>query len=369
MKLLVIGDSLGPRAERLRLAAQGLALRGHEVLWTGPLPSRRPSVTRDEGAWPEGPSIRHVPQGWRLARIGADVVVSGGSPARTAFSGWLAGAHAMVLALESPAIERWTALDRWCWESLDAVGIREPGASEIETDAWSPIEPASLVTWPAEPPPITPSASHPDTELLERLGERPRARLQGGAPRAAAFLDRDGTLVVKRDYLASSAGLDLLPGVPEALRRLQAAGLALVVISNQSGVGRGLFSLEQAYETMAGVRILLRRHGVELDGIYFCPHQPDEGCACRKPGTALLERAAWDLGLSLRHSVMFGDRLLDVLTGQRAGGRGVLLRTGNAPEQEERAIPDLPRAPDWVSDDLASAVDWLLGREDWQGTA
>jgi histidinol-phosphate phosphatase family protein len=174
------------------------------------------------------------------------------------------------------------------------------------------------------------------------------------------FLDRDGTLVVEKNYLAQAEELELIPGVPEALRMLQAEGYALVVVSNQSGVGRGLFALSRAYEIMAGLRTLLRHHGLELDGIYFCPHRPDEGCPCRKPGTALLERAAADLGLDLRRSVMIGDKLIDVMTGQRAGARSILVRTGYGIEEEEGIRSTLERPPERICRDLAVAAAWLL---------
>jgi len=180
-------------------------------------------------------------------------------------------------------------------------------------------------------------------------------------PRAAVFLDRDGTLVVEREYLDDPAGLELLPGVASALRGLRGAGFALVVVSNQSGVGRGRFTAGRVHEVMAGLRHALRAQGVELDAIYFCPHRPEEGCPCRKPGTALLERAADDQQLDLAQSVMVGDKRIDVLAGQRAGGHGVLVRTGYGRE-EERAAETEPRGADYIADDLAGAARWILER-------
>ena len=183
--------------------------------------------------------------------------------------------------------------------------------------------------------------------------------MTGGRP--AVFLDRDGTLVVERGYLANPDDIELIPGVPQALRSLKAAGYVLVVVSNQSGVGRGLFSLSTVYAAMARLRGLLRAEGVELDAVYFCPHRPDAGCACRKPGTRLLEDAASNLGLALRDSAMVGDKLLDVVTAHRAGARGVLVRSGYGRDEQQRIDGgELDRAPDWVADDLAAAVSWLL---------
>jgi D-glycero-D-manno-heptose 1,7-bisphosphate phosphatase len=200
---------------------------------------------------------------------------------------------------------------------------------------------------------------HGDTEVLERACERALARQRSRAARPAVFLDRDGTLVREVGYLSDPDDLELLPGVPQALRDLQAAGLALVVISNQSGVGRGLFPLTRVHQAMARLRTRLRGEGIELDGIYFCPHRPEAGCACRKPGGLLLERAAEDLGLSLRASAMVGDKRLDVETGHRVGARGLLVRTGYGRDEERKEGTAL-EAPDAVCDDLGAAAQWIL---------
>jgi histidinol-phosphate phosphatase family protein len=179
------------------------------------------------------------------------------------------------------------------------------------------------------------------------------------------FADRDGTLIVERDYLADPDGVSLIPGVPRALADLRAAGFPVVVISNQSGVGRGRFTLARAYEVMARLRERLRVEGVELDAIYLCPHRPEEACACRKPGTALLERAAEDLQLTLARSFMVGDKRIDVETAARAGGRGVLVRTGYGREEELRpAAPDGADAPAFVAEDFATAAAWILAHEE-----
>ena len=116
---------------------------------------------------------------------------------------------------------------------------------------------------------------------------------------------------------------------------------------------------------MARLRVVLRSRGVELDGVYFCPHRPEDGCACRKPGTRLLERAAADHLLSLRRSVMVGDKLLDAQTGRNAGGLGVLVRTGYGREEEARlaAGGGVPR-PDHVCDGLPEAAEWILASGD-----
>jgi D-glycero-D-manno-heptose 1,7-bisphosphate phosphatase len=113
------------------------------------------------------------------------------------------------------------------------------------------------------------------------------------------------------------------------------------------------------HEAMARLRRRLRAEGVELDGIYFCPHRPEAGCTCRKPGSLLLERAAEDLGLSLRGSYMVGDKRLDVETGHRVGARGLLVRTGYGRDEEAREGSAI-ETPDAACDDLPAAAEWIL---------
>ena len=113
------------------------------------------------------------------------------------------------------------------------------------------------------------------------------------------FLDRDGTLNPDPGYLGGPADLELLPGAGAALARLKAAGATLVVITNQSGVARGKFTLTDLERIHAKLKMLLAIEGAALDGLYFCPHHPDDGCSCRKPRTAMIERAVAELGLDV----------------------------------------------------------------------
>src|SRR5690606_28796756 len=130
--------------------------------------------------------------------------------------------------------------------------------------------------------------------------------------RPAAFLDRDGTLIVEREYLADPEGVEFTPGAVGALRRLQQAGYALVLVTNQSGIGRGLYTLADFQAVQARIEKQLAAEGVVLDGVYYCPHHPDEDCSCRKPGLALFRQAAMELDLDLERSVYIGDRVRDV---------------------------------------------------------
>ena len=176
------------------------------------------------------------------------------------------------------------------------------------------------------------------------------------APRAAVLLDRDGTVNVERNYLSDPDGVELQPGVAAGLRRLRAAGYALVVLTNQSGLARGYFMPARLEEIHARLRALLAAEGIILDGIYVCPHGPDDACDCRKPLPGLAYRAATELGLDLSRSVMIGDKVTDVGLGRAIGARTVFVRTGHGAVEEAVAAP----LADFVADDLEKAADWIV---------
>jgi len=139
----------------------------------------------------------------------------------------------------------------------------------------------------------------------------------------ALFMDRDGTVMVDVGYPRNPGDVELVPEAPQALARLRELGLKLVVVSNQSGVGRGLVTADEAASVHHRFVEALRAHGVELDAAYYCPHAPDEGCTCRKPSPELLERAARELNLDLGESFMVGDKESDLEAGRRAGCRTI----------------------------------------------
>jgi D-glycero-D-manno-heptose 1,7-bisphosphate phosphatase len=143
----------------------------------------------------------------------------------------------------------------------------------------------------------------------------------------ALFMDRDGTVMVDVGYPRRPDDVELLPDAPSTLARLHDLGFKLVVVSNQSGVGRGLVTEEEAEAVHERFVDALRANGVELDGAYYCPHAPDEECSCRKPSPELLQRAARELGLDLPASFMVGDRDSDLEAGRRAGCRTIPFRS------------------------------------------
>lgn len=176
--------------------------------------------------------------------------------------------------------------------------------------------------------------------------------------RRAVFVDRDGTLIHDRHYLSDPAGVELVDGAAAAVRSLRGAGLAVVVVTNQSGIGRGFFTAE-AYRTVEErVATLLAAEEVQLDGSYHCPHDPRARCECRKPGTALYHAAADALDLTLEGSYFVGDKPADVEPAHVLGGRGFLVRTGHGRRHED----DVAGRAD-VVDDLPSAATKIVALE------
>jgi len=170
------------------------------------------------------------------------------------------------------------------------------------------------------------------------------------------LLDRDGTLIEERPYLADPRAVVLLPGTAEALRALQRDGFRLVVASNQSGVGRGYFGLEAVEQVNRRLCELLAREGVTPDAVYVCPHRPADGCDCRKPGTRLLERAVRETGSSPANAFVVGDKECDIEMGRRAGATSLLVRTGWGQQTEDAGVA----RPDYIVDDLMGAARLIL---------
>jgi D-glycero-D-manno-heptose 1,7-bisphosphate phosphatase len=138
-------------------------------------------------------------------------------------------------------------------------------------------------------------------------------------------LDRDGTLVVDRGYLGDPEGLEFTPHAAEALQWWSHHGYRLIVITNQSGVGRGLFPLEKLDEMNTRLHAMVENLGVHLERIYYCPHRPDAGCSCRKPAPGLLRKAASELGFRPQRAVVVGDKLSDIEFGRSEGARTILV--------------------------------------------
>jgi D-glycero-D-manno-heptose 1,7-bisphosphate phosphatase len=179
------------------------------------------------------------------------------------------------------------------------------------------------------------------------------------------FLDRDGTIIEDVGFLRAVSQIDLLPWAAAAIRQLRDAGYVVVVITNQSGVGRGYFDEAHVAATHRALDAALAAAGAAVDGYYYCPHYPDSAdpryggtCDCRKPAPGLLWRAAQDLGLDLGASWMVGDWWRDVEAGHAAGTRTILIRTGRS--AEHRPAPPGAPTPDAILNNLMEAAGWIL---------
>jgi D-glycero-D-manno-heptose 1,7-bisphosphate phosphatase len=174
----------------------------------------------------------------------------------------------------------------------------------------------------------------------------------------AVFLDRDGTIVEDRGYLHEPGKVKLIPGAAEAIRRLNEGGFPVVVVTNQSGIARGMYGLTEYTAVQRRLSELLSAHGARIDGSYFCPHHPQftGPCECRKPGVKLFRDAAAALDIDLARSWWVGDLLTDVQPAHQLDGHGILVMTGkgNLHQGQARASGVI------VVADLAAAADEIL---------
>src|SRR5947208_6456350 len=174
----------------------------------------------------------------------------------------------------------------------------------------------------------------------------------GASP--AIFVDRDGTIMEDRDYCSDRKDVKIFPGVPNALRRLKSKGFKLVIITNQSGIGRGLITMEQYRAVEAEV---LRQLGAGLiDATYFCPDVPGQHSSCRKPAPGMIVEATRQHQIDLTRSFLIGDKEIDVECGRNAGVRTIRVKTG--PEREMAGS-----MADWITKDVPAAAEIILGAE------
>jgi D-glycero-D-manno-heptose 1,7-bisphosphate phosphatase len=167
----------------------------------------------------------------------------------------------------------------------------------------------------------------------------------------AVFIDRDGTIMEDCDYCSDPSEVKLFPGAPEALRRLKSNGFKLIIMTNQSGIGRGLFTLDQYRAVEAEV---LRQLGAGLiDATYFCPHLPGQHCSCRKPAPGMILEATRGYQIDLARSFLVGDKEIDVECARNAGVRSIRVKTGPQRDASDSTA-------DWVADDLRAAVEIIL---------
>lgn len=173
----------------------------------------------------------------------------------------------------------------------------------------------------------------------------------------AIFVDRDGTLIEEVNFLSSVEDLIVYPFTPPAIKKLKDAGFLVIVLTNQSGIGRGLYTADDMHSVHQAIQ---KEVGGLIDGFYFCPHLPDEGCRCRKPNLGMIEAAQADFEIDLEGSWMIGDKNLDVRIAENARIKSVMVMTGYGPKH----LPELAKQPSIVSDDFGNAAAAVLSHEE-----
>lgn len=178
---------------------------------------------------------------------------------------------------------------------------------------------------------------------------------------AAIFLDRDGTIMVDKDYLSDPNGVELFPNTIAALTLARRLGYRLFVISNQSGVARGYMTEADVQAVNKRLEDVLEAEGIQLDGLFYCPHHPDftGPCSCRKPGRGMVDMALADHQLDLGRSFVIGDCKSDVDLAFKIGAGSVLVTTGYG--REELKLFSDGRKPDHIAVDILEAVTWIAG--------
>lgn len=187
---------------------------------------------------------------------------------------------------------------------------------------------------------------------------------------AAIFLDRDGVINEEVGYLDHLDKLKVIPCAYEAIKLINESGMKAVVISNQSGVARGMITEEFVKKTNHYLQSILRKRGVYINNFYYCPHHPTEGeepyrqvCDCRKPAPGMFLTAASDLNINLKLSYMIGDRFLDIEAAKKVGVKGILVKTGYGEELLQDDGPNKQTTegkPDYLAADILDAVKWIL---------
>jgi histidinol-phosphate phosphatase family protein len=170
----------------------------------------------------------------------------------------------------------------------------------------------------------------------------------------AVFLDRDGTLIIDRGYLSSPQGLRFFPKVKTALKQLKEAHFLCIIISNQSGIGRGIIKKEAVEAIHKTLKERLAKVNISLDDIYYCPHHPSRGCRCRKPNTGLIKRAVKKFDIDLRKSFVIGDKPEDIELARKSGCRSVLVNSSRV------SFSTVKIRPNFIARTFLEGVNWII---------
>jgi len=176
----------------------------------------------------------------------------------------------------------------------------------------------------------------------------------------AVFVDRDGTICFDKHYLADPAGLELIPTVAEGIRKMNEARVPVIMVTNQSGIGRGKFCESTLKDIHDELKRLLASEGAKVDDIFFCPHLPDAGCGCRKPAPGMLLQAKEKYGLDLTKSYVIGDRMMDIELAHSVGAMGVLVPEPGDQYSVDKEIAASRQRADFRAKTFVEGVDWIL---------
>jgi histidinol-phosphate phosphatase family protein len=255
--------------------------------------------------------------------------------------------------------EGWINAGIYCLSHEVLRSIPDGGSISLERDIFPQWVGHSLYGYRSSAP-FLDIGTPEDFELAD--GFFARLSLNQSSKRTFVVLDRDGTIIEERDYLSHPEQVALLPGAGAALRDLHRMGFGLAIVTNQSGVGRGFFDLDGVNLVHQRLERLLAEEGVRLDGLYVCPHVPEDDCACRKPRLGLIQQASAELGFDLLGSIVIGDKPCDIDMGRIAGATTVLVRTGYGARFESEVNAD------FVVDDLTAAAKLICSHFGKEGT-
>jgi D,D-heptose 1,7-bisphosphate phosphatase len=171
----------------------------------------------------------------------------------------------------------------------------------------------------------------------------------------AVFVDRDGTINIDGPYLSDPDKFQMYPGVGEGVSILRKNGYKVIIITNQSGIGRGYFTEDDLSKIHEKMRKEFQRFHTDIDGIYYCPHHPDNNCDCRKPKTKLFEQAIRDHNIDVKKSYMLGDAIQDIEAGKKIGLKTILI-----PVSSTENIATKKQGPDYIASNFTKAVEWIL---------
>lgn len=167
-------------------------------------------------------------------------------------------------------------------------------------------------------------------------------------------MDRDGVIIEEKNYLSDARKIKILQKVPQAIKLLNQNNFLVIIISNQSGVGRGFFTKEKVEKINTRLINLLSKKGAKIDKVYFCPHTEEDKCQCRKPAPQMIYNAVKEFNIDLKKSYVIGDKPCDIEVGKKCKCKTILVRTGYGQKYESQL------SPDYVADNLLEAVEWIM---------